>query len=111
MHQQDCVDAKRNLILSYLGKEHGACQIRLSLQPDAVQILLEVRRLQTSWSLPFHAKRLQHRLQPIPIRRYFCTEANQSCSFSLQRSESRRIHENPRHDARVAKHKLIRNNQ
>ena len=58
MHQQDCVDAKRNLILSYLGKEHGACQIRLSLQPDAIQILLEVRRLQTSRSLPWHAKRL-----------------------------------------------------
>ena len=58
MHQQDSIDAKRNLILSYLGQERGAHKVCLSLQPDAVQILLEVRRLQTSRSLPFHAKRL-----------------------------------------------------
>ena len=104
MHQQDSIDAKRNLVLSYLGQEHRTCQIRLSLQPDAVQILLEVRRLQTSRSMPFHAKCVQHRLQLISLRCYLRPKIVESRCVSLQRSESRGIYENSWHDARTAKH-------
>ena len=81
MHEQDCADTLRDLVLSYLGQKHRARQVRISLQSNIVEVLLEVRRLQASWSLPLSAERLQYPLQPIPIR----------CNIRAETAPSRRI--------------------
>ena len=68
MHEQDCANTLRDPVLSYLGQKHRARQVRISLQSNIVEVLLEVRRLQAPRALPLSAERLQYPLQPIPIR-------------------------------------------
>ena len=62
MHQSHCADALRDRLLGHLAKKRITGQVCLPLQLNTVEVLLEVRGLQATWTGTHTVEHLQDHL-------------------------------------------------